>query len=58
MYHIYDGERCYWCGVNIYDAFLYDETEECYGRVPAEYTSTVEYTGPVGESYDFDYHDL
>jgi hypothetical protein len=38
MEHIYDGERCTWCGVNMYDALLYGP-ERCSRTEPIRYTT-------------------
>ena len=34
--HAYDGERCVWCGINIYDAA---EDDPCVDHEPITYTT-------------------
>lgn len=39
--HVYDGERCIHCGVNIYDQYIYGPVDEsdCIERAPMVYTT-------------------
>lgn len=39
MEHMYDGERCVFCNVNIYDAYLYEDPERCIDREPVRYST-------------------
>jgi len=52
--HYYEGERCIYCGVNIYDQWIYGAVDEsdCVEREPMVYTS--EAGGNVSKEDDYD----
>jgi len=39
--HVYDGERCIHCNVNIYDQWIYgaEDESDCIDREPMKYTT-------------------
>lgn len=39
--HVYDGERCIHCGINIYDQWIYgpEDESDCVDREPMTYTT-------------------
>lgn len=39
--HVYEGERCIFCNVNIYDQWIYgaEDESDCVEREPMTYTS-------------------
>lgn len=39
--HVYEGERCLFCNVNIYDQWIYgaEDESDCADREPMSYTT-------------------
>lgn len=39
--HVYEGERCIYCNVNIYDQWIYgaEDESDCVDREPMVYTT-------------------
>lgn len=55
--HVYDGERCIHCGVNIYDQWIYgaDDESDCNDREPMAHTSqSPSWDDVFGTIADFD----